>query len=506
MALKEKRIPRRPGANGVKIYIRNSGRAEDDVLKPESQLQYSKTIIERLGGILDEQSGIYDEGFGLHSAFKRDNLDQFDQMIVDAINDASTGYIVTFDSARLVRNVEVGNAILKRIEHHGLQWHTYINGRLSLESEELRLKTQVQFLMDEEESRRASYRIKHNHYDIAREKKLYFSHHAPIGMKRNGSVKKETLCWTRNEDSYIVEHVLKNYLDGVSLEANYASIKGVFWGTVKRRPLTFRAVSNIIEKARRYKPILDPDFYDRLDAKLTANAGRAHNGGTMKHDSQLLRGILYCKCGAPYYTAYDSYTTKANVKVLYPAYRHDRSNQCGNPKRIMSHMIDDSFWENLTCLEHLTDTDKRLIQEEIDKERTARVAVVNSQSVVIAGLRSDLENLILMRARNQITDKEFDSVSKKTRSEITRLEKIEQEQARKGKTMPLTPAQIEMILSARVEDLKRLQKANPNGFNQWLSLFILRVILEGKKIVFLEVIEPLKPYFLRSKFQVELQG
>lgn len=475
--MKDKLIPRHPAACGGKIYIRNSGRDGRNMIAPETQFNHSAEICERLGGVFHKESDVYDEGEGIHSAFKRNNLDQFDLMIEEAIADPKCRYIVTFDSARLVRNVEAGNSILKRIELNGLEWHTFINGRLSLMLEEFRLKTQVLFILDEEESRRTTYRLIQNHYNPAREKGLYFSHHSPLGLSRFGSVKFDTLRWETNEDFKYVLMILDLFNENTGTPTIFTKLKP--YRTLKGKSIGLNMVQGVIYRLERYKPFLDADLFERTVRQIENRKFRKRNQRRQVHPSLLLGGLIYCRLCGEKLRSYTRAWGRENKLSRY--YRHVAMS-CVSAHNVSLKLADNSFWEHMRVWENLSQERKDEIRQALARRKQETEETPKLQFERVAALEKELSGLIRMSAQELISDTEFIAARNGIREELGILKTA----PAPNKVFVVSDEQIEVLLNLKVDAMQKLFAYDPTKFNQFLRMFICRVVVENGEVVNVE--------------------
>ena len=483
MSSKRKYIPRAQNARGAKIYIRNSGREESNIAKPETQLAYCVTVVERLDATFDPTRDIYDEGSGLHSAYKRTNLDRFDDMIAEAIADPHCRYVVSYDSARVFRNLPVGVLTLQLLERNGIEWHTYSNARLSMQDENDRMRTQFQLMVDQEESLRASRRIREKHYAPLRAAGIYFSHHAPIGLNRVGSAPDKTLHWETNDDFPLVIEIITLYVRGHGSPTIAALLRHRTWGKHKR-PLGFFLVKGVLRSSERYRDFLDPLLYQQFCAQRAARKNHMANGNQPIHPVLLLKGLVYCDyCGEKL----RSETTKKNKghHKVYRWYAHQIPRVCPSKKRQSALQIDASFWQHLSFLENLPDEHRAIIKSKLltPKESSAAETLTKRKR----GLEKEIEALARMRAQEEITASEFARAASAARDELKSVhDALDNTRAQ----IAFTEAQADMILNARIADLQQLQAADPDAFNKWLQSFIVRVTVRDNQTVNIKFFAP----------------
>lgn len=476
------RIPKRlPNASTGKIYIRNSGRDEKKKLAPEMQLGRAAFVLESLGATFNPQTDVYDEGEGQHSAHTRTNLDQFDDMIRDALADPNCKYIASYDSSRVFRNSEVGEHTIKLLESHGIEWHAFVNGQLSLSSDSHRLKTKIQLIMDEEESRRASRRMK-DHYAAVKLKYGYAGHHSMYGLRRMGSEKNGTVQWEPSADFPVVVELLRLYATGDYSCRAIAEIlydKGYMWRNTSGQPSrpSGQTIHELIRKTLPfYEPLVnDSELIKQVRAVYEQRRGRKENGRVQKRPPLLLSKIVYCVCGNRFSAHWWRKNTPACKDKWHPYYGHYDAVGCKQqPRFVVGTQLHTEFLDRLEQWGEWTD-------KEIQRALTTYHAEPVMLPVPSRNNKVEIERLARQYANKALTMQEF----------------LEQLQALEQPSAPPSPErskrdrdEVEAILrnmrSLRLS-LEMLYAKDPVQANKTLRA-LFRVIVESGHLKHIEVL------------------
>lgn len=425
----EKKIPRASAANRGKIYLRNSGRDEKKKLAPEVQLERSAAVLANLGATYDPTRDVYDEGEGYHSAFARTNLDEFDKLINDAITDPHCKYIASFDSSRIFRNSEIGEHTIKRLEYHGIEWHAWLNGHLSLKQEEHRLKTKVTLMLDEEISRRTTSFLLEHYQGLRDEMKKkgqlpYAGSRPMFGLVRKGSAKNNTVTWEPHPKQWrVILAVLDLYATGkYSCEAIAKMLyqRGVQWKNpaMQDSPPSGGTLRKMIHRFEFYAPfVADKDLVARVFEVRARRSKRKSNHRALVYPPILLRGLVYCEmCGRKYV---QSYWIKRNREPR-PYYMHPRTTDCAVEKKFSAAWIIES--SVLETLRPVFDLSPAEVDYVIEKILQAQPLALPSDTIAQAEtLRAQIEKLNRDFPKTSMSVAEYNAVRAELQAQLDAL-------------------------------------------------------------------------------------
>lgn len=476
-------------------YLRLSG-VEDDELSPDLQLRSILRHIRSLGLDADahiEQDTITGEDVyaditkGMHSAFKRDNMPAWLQLIERARRDTRVAAVVAYDLSRAFRQIMAMLEETKLLNSFGV--HLILNGQIvNLEDPHQWAQWVDQAKHAEFESRITTWRLK-SHYNEMRDLGINYSHVAPLGVRRTG--KRHKVKWETTEDFKTILLLCELYSKediGSPNLARELNLRGATWinrkgkrGSVK--PTTVRNTINTIEK---YREFLPADLYANVLRVRAARSNRKGNGPRTKHPPMLLLRLVHCaRCGSRHTTNQGiHFTTGAasKAKLPRPVYVHSPQHQACNssPKWVSAKVLHEQFWARLAPLATLSDSDKTEIAERMMQPATSSVLDTrHAREKLLLQLRN-LENAYL--------NEDFGRLDEARPYYRQRRRELEKQLAELPAPVTIAPQRFASEEDARVwldelvETLMLSESLAPEQANRFLRSLFLKVEVDGAEV------------------------
>lgn len=323
-------------------YLRLSG-VESDELSPDIQLKRILQLAREQGLALEIDIDLYrDTDKGMHSARKRTNIPQWYALYQRALTDPRVAAIYIYDLRRGFRSVKHLIQEAEALNAAGVKIMRAKGGEIDMTTAEGRKRAIDEVNAAEFESRITTERLK-EHYDELRELDVYFSHHSPIGLQRQGT--KHKVVWTADANMPSIVALCRIYGEGNSPKEVTKSLAeyGVTWtdknGVV--RPFVLRTVEKVIRRLEIYKPFLSPEVYADALFEREQRSHPNYSKRRAKYKPLLLKGVLICsRCGA-HLTA--TYARNRQGEYL-DIYRHRNSAPCpSGQQQIAAKFLDADF-------------------------------------------------------------------------------------------------------------------------------------------------------------------
>lgn len=459
-------------------YIRLSGRDESKLLSPAQQLAHCQQVIQRLGAQFDPATDIYDEGIGFHSARARTNLEQFDKMLARALTASDVKYIMSYDSARVFRELETSLHTLKQLSKKHIEWHSFVNGQLGL-SDELWLKTIITGMQDEDESRRTTRRLL-DHYAAVKREQGYAGHRPMFGLRRTGSEKNHTVRWETTDDFRIVQDVVRLYATGLYSAEAIAEIlhkRGVRWVNQRgQRSLPYgNTIRKLLGRIEFYAPFLpDQSQVQRVIEIREARRESVGNHAPFKYPVVLLRGLVYCVCGRRFVQSY--WTDRQGEKKPY--YAHPSTPACDiAPRMVAAHKFETHVLAELRPVFDLTPEERAYVIER-SLAQIARDLPATDNGTRLAELERQLAKLNLTFAQTEMTPLEYNVL----RAELTAQHDELAGSQRVTIFLP-TREYLESVYQEAYAFFEDARKYSPEGANALMERLIERVTVRGREII-----------------------
>lgn len=362
----------RQDASIALTYQRLSG-VEGDEVSPEIQRRANLRVVQQLGFQCMEAhhtrgGDIYeDTEKGMHSAYKRTNIPDWDALIERARSDKRVGVVVAYDMQRAFRNVRAMLDEAELLNSFGVKLIRARGGEVDIQSADGRRRAIDDANAAEYHSRKTSELLRDN-YAWLREEGIMYTHKPGMGLKRSG--KNAGVKWETNEEFSTIVRMCEIYSEfdvGSPTLARKMNAEKLTWVNLKGervrvKPTTVRNAINTIEK---YEKFLDQELFANVIRVRTARAGRKGNSPKTRHDPLLLRKLLVCaRCGGHYTTIHNftfKKTTGERKKWSYYVHAPNEAG-CDNSKKApSSNSLHEQFWKRIAKIEDLSVEDRNAI-------------------------------------------------------------------------------------------------------------------------------------------------
>ena len=407
--------------------------------------------------------------------------------IDEAIADTNCKYIASFDSSRVFRNSEIGEHTIKRLEHHGIEWHAWLNGHLSLKHEEHRLKTKVTLMLDEEISRRTtSFLLEHYQGlrdDMQKKGQLPYAGSRPMfGLARHGSAKNNTVHWEPDVKQFpIVLAILQLYAtDKYSCEdiAEILHRRGVKWKNPARQDSIpyGNTIRRLIGRIEFYAPFVeDTILFARVLEIREQRKNRRRNHAPLKHPTVLLRGLVFCPdCGRKFNQTY----WQNREGKFYPYYSHAWVSFCIPAQRqVNASKIDSHILDALRPVFALTPDEVDYVVAKI--LQTQRLTLPSDSIAQAETLRAQIEKLNRDFPKTTMSVEEYNAVRAELQAQLNELN-ADREQTD-------TPRYTEQSLRALLADARSFfehtRAFSPDDANILMTRLVERVFVRNGEVV-----------------------
>lgn len=476
------------------IYARlsNRERGEAGNISPTLQIAKCQHVASERGYIVNPQSyqddgDIYLESEGKHSARSRRNLPAWRALEQRMQTDASIAAVIAYDLSRAFRNTEAMLKFARICQQHNIKLIFALDGEVDIRTATGKMLTTVKAAFAEHYSHYVSERLL-DHFAALRAKGVYAGHRAPFGLKRIGNA--PNISFEPTKDLRVIRAWLELYTSrdiGTPEGARQMNLRGYQWKdrTGKPRPVSVWDLIQTLEILETYKPFLDAKLYHRALTRRAQRANRSGNGNLSTHPPHLLKGLLYCVCGARYVSANE--TLKSGDIGQY--YRHAYLNlDCPHRRKTVARKIDAQIWKRLERLNQLSDADKNDIAQKIatpPQEDTHEDSLLKRQRLETA-LREAEAALIY----KDITRERFLELKTEILLQLEELQPTEAETLNIVPTLEEARAMLEDLTSA----LRDASTLLPEQTNLLMRDIFTRIVIQSTEIVDVQVNPRLKNY------------